>query len=53
MWRLWLLQTLPFLNRWLDVTPAACCGVCPTCLTAAASGLTIETVNAKRTSPSA
>ena len=24
-----LLRFLPFLNRWMEVTP--CCGVCPTC----------------------
>ena len=32
------------MHRWLDASPAACCGVCPTCLTATASGLTIELV---------
>ena len=40
MWRVWLVRLLPFLGRWVDAAPAACCGVCPTCLTATASGLT-------------
>lgn len=47
MLRLWMVGVLPFLNRWMDVAPAACCGVCGTCLTAAASGLTIEAFSAK------
>jgi len=36
------------MHRWLDASPAACCGVCPTCLTATASGLTIELVGGVR-----
>src|SRR6476646_7864833 len=42
--RLWLLRLVPFMNRWVDAAPAACCGVCGPCLTAAASGLTIEAI---------
>jgi hypothetical protein len=38
---------VPFLHRWGDAAPAACCGVCGTCLTAAATGLTIEAFAAK------
>jgi hypothetical protein len=47
MLRLWMVSVLPFLNRWMDVAPAGCCGVCGTCLTGAASGLTIEAFSAK------
>jgi hypothetical protein len=39
-----LLRLLPFLSRWLEVAPAACCGVCPTCIGTAAGGLLIPTV---------
>jgi hypothetical protein len=39
---------LPFLSRWIEASPAACCGVCGTCLTATASGLTIEAFQGRR-----
>jgi hypothetical protein len=45
--RLWLLKLAPFLSRWSEAAPAACCGVCGTCLTATATGLTIEALGAK------
>ncbi len=53
--RLWLIRMLPFMSRWIEASPAACCGVCGTCLTATASGLTIEAFGkhrAKRDEPS-
>jgi hypothetical protein len=40
--KLWLLRLLPFAQRWFDAAPAACCGMCGTCVTATVSGLTIE-----------
>jgi hypothetical protein len=47
--RLWLVRLLPFLGRWMETSPA-CCGVCPTCLTATAGGLTITMVSSKLSS---
>jgi hypothetical protein len=35
---------LPFVDRWQDAVPAACCGTCPTCLGAAATGITTHLV---------
>jgi hypothetical protein len=32
------------MHRWFEAAPAACCGVCGPCLTATASGLTLEAV---------
>jgi hypothetical protein len=39
---LWLTKVLPFLHRWQDALPAACCGHCGPCVTAAATGITLE-----------
>jgi hypothetical protein len=47
---LWLFKLVPFLNRWSEAAPAACCGMCAQCLTIGATGLTIEAVAAKRPS---
>jgi hypothetical protein len=44
--KLWIFGVLPFLNRWSEAAPAACCGVCGPCLTATASGLTLEVIGA-------
>jgi hypothetical protein len=44
MLRLRLLSLLPFLSRWLEVAPAACCGVCPTCIGTAVTGLMLPMV---------
>ena len=42
---------MPFLNRWTNAAPAACCGVCRACYTttatnlaAAAGGIALEAV---------
>ena len=45
--KLWIFGVLPFLNRWSEAAPAACCGVCGPCLTATASGLTLEVIGAR------
>jgi hypothetical protein len=45
--RLWL-KSLPFVSRWFDAAPAACCGMCGPCVTATVTGLTVEAVAAKR-----
>jgi hypothetical protein len=39
MFRLKLLSLVPFLSRWIEATPAAYCGVCPTCIGTAVSGV--------------
>jgi hypothetical protein len=41
MLRLKLISFLPFLSRWLEVTPTACCGICPTCIGSAVTGLVL------------
>jgi hypothetical protein len=46
--KLWLFRIVPFMNRWSEAAPAACCGVCGPCFIAAASGLTVEAVNGLR-----
>jgi hypothetical protein len=46
MWRYRLLTLLPFLGKWIEASPA-CCGVCPTCLTATAGGLLLPMVSAR------
>ena len=38
MLRLKLIALFPFLSRWIEASPA-CCGVCPTCIGAAATGM--------------
>jgi hypothetical protein len=47
----WIYRLMPFLNRWGNAAPAACCGVCRACYTttatnlaAAAGGLALEFV---------
>jgi hypothetical protein len=43
-----LVRLLPFLARWIEVTPAACCGVCPTCIGTAAGALLLPMVFSRR-----
>jgi hypothetical protein len=45
--KLWLIKLLPFLSRWTEAAPATCCGMCGSCLTAAATGLSLEVVSAR------
>jgi hypothetical protein len=47
MLKLWLVKLLPFMSRWSEAAPAACCGMCGQCLTATATGLSLEIVGAK------
>ena len=42
--RLWVVRMLPFLERWVDAVPAACCGTCPTCVGTAAAGVATHVV---------
>ena len=44
MLRLTLVRRLPFLARWIEVAPAACCGLCPTCIGTAVTGLALPMV---------
>ena len=44
--RLWLIKLLPFMSRWSEGAGAACCGMCGPCLTATATGLSLEAVGA-------
>jgi hypothetical protein len=46
MWRYRLIRLLPFLSRWIEVSPA-CCGVCPTCLTTTAGNLLLPMLSDK------
>jgi hypothetical protein len=46
--RLLLIKLMPFMARWQDSAPAACCGVCGTCLTATATGLSLEVIGATK-----
>jgi hypothetical protein len=48
MLRLWLVKLMPFAARWQDSAPAACCGMCGPCLTATATGLSLEVIGAKK-----
>ena len=41
MLRLTLIRLLPFLSGWVEVAPAACCGVCPTCIGTTVTGLVL------------
>jgi hypothetical protein len=50
--RLWLINLLPFLNKYADVA-GACCGGCPQCIGAATTGLALEVVSAKPSEPDA
>ena len=44
MFRYKLLALLPFLSRWIEVRPAACCRVCPTGIGSAMTGLMLPMV---------
>jgi hypothetical protein len=48
MLRLWLIKLMPFMARWQDTAPAACCGMCGPCLTATATGLSLEMVGVRK-----
>jgi hypothetical protein len=55
LFRRWLYKLMPVTNRWTEAAPAACCGVCRTCTTGAATGiaasavgLTIEAIGVRR-----
>src|SRR3954470_15471995 len=55
MLRVLAYKAAPILNRWGEAAPAACCGVCRTCTTTAATGLaataaglTLEAVGLRR-----
>jgi hypothetical protein len=41
-----ILKFLPFLNRWMEVTP--CCGTCPTCGVVGVTGITAQFVGVLR-----
>jgi hypothetical protein len=41
-----LLRFLPFLSRWLEVTP--CCGACPTCGVIGVTGIAANLVGTLR-----
>jgi hypothetical protein len=45
--RLWLYRAVPFLDRFAEAAPA-CCGTCPACVGAAATGATMTWLGAKR-----
>jgi hypothetical protein len=45
--RVWLVRLLPFASRWTEAAPAGCCGMCGPCLTAAATGLSLEVAAAR------
>lgn len=49
--KLWLHRLLPFVNRWAEVAPA-CCGTCPTCIGATATGATMTWIGSLRSSSS-
>jgi len=46
-WRHAFLRFMPFLSRWLEVTP--CCGACPTCGVMGVSGIAANFVGSLRT----
>jgi hypothetical protein len=48
MLRLWLVKFIPFMSRWSNVAPAACCGMCAPRVTATVTGLTAEAVGARK-----
>jgi hypothetical protein len=48
MVRLLLIKLMPFMARWQDTAPAACCGMCGPCLSATATGLSLEVVGARK-----
>jgi hypothetical protein len=41
VFRLWLVKLVPFMGKYVDVT-SACCGTCPTCITAAGTAITLD-----------
>jgi hypothetical protein len=41
-----LLRFLPFVNRWMEVTP--CCGTCPTCGVVGVTGIAAQFVGSLR-----
>jgi len=47
MLRLKLIALFPFFSRWVEASPA-CCGVCPTCIGAAATGMLLPVVFGER-----
>jgi hypothetical protein len=47
MLKLWMYKLMPFLSRWQDAAPAACCGHCGPCITATATALTLEVKGAR------
>jgi hypothetical protein len=46
--KLWLIKLMPFAARWQDTAPAACCGLCGPCLTATATGLSLEVIGVRK-----
>jgi hypothetical protein len=50
--RFWIYRALPFLGRWSEMAPA-CCGTCPTCIGAAATGATTTWLGSLRRSDDA
>ena len=53
--RAWAYKLMPFMNRWSNAAPAACCGVCRACYTttatnfaATAGGIALEVVGIRR-----
>jgi hypothetical protein len=47
MFRLRLIALFPLLSLWIEASPA-CCGVCQTCIGAAATGALLPTVLGQR-----
>jgi hypothetical protein len=47
----WMYKLMPFLARWQDTAPAACCGHCGPCITATVTGLTLEMKAARSEAP--
>jgi hypothetical protein len=45
--RIWILRLVPFLDRWAEAAPA-CCGTCPTCVGATATGAAMTFVGSLR-----
>jgi hypothetical protein len=49
--RVAMLRVMPFVSRWVEVAPAACCGVCPTCIGATLTGLALPMVVGDKSKP--
>jgi hypothetical protein len=47
--RFWVYRVLPFFDRWAEIAPA-CCGTCPTCIGATATGATATWLGSLRRS---